>query len=86
MAKSQAEFQGADAEAVAERDDPIVNVRVLKKGDGKISTGNHSSRGGEELYEFKDEFQIVKSIADQLEERGYIEILEAVKKPAEKAA
>ena len=80
MAKSQAEFKGADAEAVAEKADPAVNVRVLKKGDGKISTGNHSSRGGEELYEFKDEFTAPKSIADELEERGFVEIIEAGKK------
>jgi len=80
MAKSQAEFLGADAAAVAAKDDPLVNVRVLKKGDGKVSTGNHSSRGGEELYEFKDEFQVLKSIADELEERGFVEILEAAKK------
>lgn len=80
MAKSQAEFQGVDAEAVAVKDDPIVNVRVLKKGDGKVSTGNHSNRGGEELYEYKDEFPIAKSIADQLEDRGFVEIIEAAKK------
>lgn len=80
MAKSQAEFRGADAGAVSVVADPIVNVRVLKKGDGKVSTGAHSNRGGEELYEYGDHFEIPKSIADQLEDRGYVEIVEAAKK------
>lgn len=80
MAKSQAEFKGADAEAVAVKADPIVNVRVLKKGDGKVSTGNHSNRGGEELYEYGDHFETPKSIADELEDRGFVEIVEPAKK------
>jgi len=83
VAKSQAEFRGANAGDVAIVDDPIVRVRVLEAGDGKISTGNHTNRGGEELYEYEDQFDCLKSIADGLRARHYVEI---VKKAAEKAA
>lgn len=81
MAKTRAEFQGAAPAEVAEADDPLVQVRVLKAGDGKISTGKHSPRGGDELYEFKEEFAVATSIAKDLEERHFVEILdEAAKK------
>lgn len=74
MAKSRAEFEGASAADVATPEDPVVICRVLKAGDGKISTGVHGNRGGEELYEFKEEFAVAKSIALALEARHYVEI------------
>lgn len=82
MAKTKAEFEGASAKDVAKQDDPKVWVRVLKAGDGKISTGNHSPRGGDELYERDERFETVKSIADALEERHYVEIVDGPEKKA----
>jgi hypothetical protein len=79
MAKTKAEFEGATAEAVAAEQDPIVTFRVGPKGDGKISTGEHHSRGGDVLYERGDEFQIAKSIALAHEELGHGEIVKEPK-------
>lgn len=61
-----------EAELVAE--EPVVAVRVTKKGDGKISTGKHVAMLGDELYEAGEEFSISRSIALELEDRGFVEI------------
>lgn len=82
MAKTKAEFEGASAEEIAGENDPKVWVRVLKAGDGKISTGKHSPRGGDELYERDERFETVKSIADALEDRHYAEIVDGPEKKA----
>ena len=54
-------------------DDPEVSVRVLKAGADKISTGTHVKDLGDELYAAGEVFDIAKSIADDLEARGYVE-------------
>jgi hypothetical protein len=74
MAKTAAEFAGVAAGDIAPPQDPLVGVRVLKKGDGKISTGRHDPRGGDELYERDETFTVASSIALELEELGYVEI------------
>lgn len=75
MAKTQAEYEKrASAEEIAAPEHPIVTVRVLKKGDGKISTGDHDKRGGEVVYEYGETFPIAQDIAQALEDRGYAEI------------
>lgn len=78
MAKTKAQFEGASAADVAAPNDPEVWVRVLKAGDGKISTGEHNPRGGDLLYERDERFKTVKSIADALEERHFVEIVDGV--------
>lgn len=83
MAKTKAEFEGATADDVASQDDPKVWVRVLKAGDGKISNGKHSPRGGDELYERDEKFETLKSIAVELEDRHFVEIIAAPKPPKE---
>lgn len=80
MAKTKAEFEGASAEDLAIANDPIVDCVVTKKGDGKISTGVHQAIGGDVLYEQDDTFSVAKSIADGLEDLGYVMIQKA--KPA----
>lgn len=52
----------------------IVEVRVLPKGDGKVSMGIHVAGIGEAHYERGERFNIAKPIAEALEERGYVEI------------
>lgn len=47
--------------------------RVLKNGDGKISKGVHDLNG-EHYFAKGDEFTTEKTIADNLEDRGFIEI------------
>ncbi len=52
----------------------MVDVRVLPKGDGMISNGEHDPEGGDLVYERGDVFSVEKSIAEALEERGFAEI------------
>lgn len=72
MAKTKAAFAGVTFDA-----DPasaMVWVRVLRRGDGKISTGEHDNRGGDILYEKDETFQIPRHVAEELEGRDYVEI------------
>lgn len=50
-----------------------VVCRVLKAGDAKISKGVHGLNG-EEYFAKGDEFATEKTIADNLEDRGFIEV------------
>jgi hypothetical protein len=65
----------------------IVTVRVTKRGHGKVSTGNHSNRHGEEYFAEGETFEISRRNAEELASdagdapRMYVEI---VKKPAAK--
>lgn len=57
MAKTRSQL---NTEAVH---DPIVRVRVTRRGHGKISTGVHDNVHGDFLYEKDEEFEIARSIA-----------------------
>lgn len=74
MAKTKAEFAGASAESIKAPENPDVSVRILKAGDGKVSTGKHDPRGGDELYEFGEIVSLPLDIAQGLEARHYVEI------------
>lgn len=74
MAKTKREVEGANADQIAPPIDPTVEVRVLKRGADKISTGTHDARGGDLLFEQGESFVVAKSIADVLEDLGYVEI------------
>lgn len=52
-----------------------VMVRVLKKGVGNISTGQHISGVGEVHFAKDDQFQCARETADVFEDRGWVEIL-----------
>lgn len=52
-----------------------VTVRVLKKGDGKISMGVHIAGIGEAHYEAGETFVVSLPIAEELEERGFVEVV-----------
>ena len=75
MAKTKAAFAGVTFDA--DPADELVRVRVLRRGDGKISTGQHDPQGGDYLYEAGDIFSIPRYIAEihATDERGYVEIL-----------
>ncbi len=49
-------------------------VRVTKVGDGQISTGEYLPGHGNLTYSKGDKFQHPRPLAEQLEERHYVEI------------
>ena len=73
-----AEKAARQAGKAPKTDDPsdIVKCRVMKLGDGKVSTGQHVSGVGEVHFERGEELTIARSIALGLEDRGYVEIVE----------
>jgi hypothetical protein len=52
----------------------IVECRVLKAGDGKVSMGIHVASIGDAFYEKGEKFSIERAIAVALEDRGLVEI------------
>jgi hypothetical protein len=57
---------------VAARFEPQVQCEVTKLGDGKISTGKHFGGFGDAYYEKGEKFPVAQSIADSLEDRGFV--------------
>lgn len=51
-----------------------VNLRVLKKGDGKISKGVHVAAQGDEKFAMGDVFECSREAADAYEDAGMGEI------------
>ena len=72
MAKTQADFQGETFNADPQSE--LVTVRVLRLGNGRISTGQHQPRGGDVLYEAGEVFTCPRHIADVHEANGLVEI------------
>ena len=60
--------------ALAPPEDPVVSVRVTKLGADRISTGKHYPDLGDEFYAQGEVFEVAKSTADILEDRGFVEI------------
>jgi hypothetical protein len=75
MATHQAKVENRVVIETAEDLAPV-KVKVTKRGDGKISTGVHNAAMGDELYEQGETFSIAKNIADELEDRGFVMILD----------
>lgn len=73
MAKTAKAFAAEEA-APAPEAEAMVNVRITKKGDGKVSTGKHIGGEGDELYEAGEIVSLPRSIAEQLEDAGHAEI------------
>lgn len=55
---------------------PLVTVKVTRKGHGKISTGVHDRTFGDELYADGERFAVAENIALELEDRGFVVIVE----------
>lgn len=77
--KRQVEGENIGPQVVEQQ--PLVSVRVLPKGDGQISTGEHDPAGGDLVYERGDVFEVALDIGQALEERGFAEIQEARRGP-----
>lgn len=75
-AKKRAARQAAKVE-VAQVEPEKVTVRVLKAGNEKISMGVHVAGIGEAHYEHGETFVVALPIAEELEERGYVEVIPA---------
>ena len=74
--RAKAARQAAKEQAQAQAP-KIVRCRVLKAGDGKISTGQHVAGVGEVHFERGEEFDCAERTALLLEDRGYVEIEDA---------
>ena len=75
-AKKRAARQAAKIEVVQVEPDQVT-VRVLKKGNEKVSMGIHVTGIGEAHYEHGETFLVSLPIAEALEERGFVEIVPA---------
>ena len=75
MAKTKAAFSGQTFDADPQSE--LVRVRVTKRGDGRISTGEHDNRGGDILFEAGERFEVARHIAEVHEEHGFVEIEDA---------
>jgi hypothetical protein len=81
--KNRAARQAAVVQATPENI-PVVQVRVLPIGDGKISMGVHVPGVGEAHYERGEQFSLIETVAIALEDRGFVEILPPEPEPAPK--
>jgi hypothetical protein len=72
-ARRQADPEGYQRREAEKRD--IVQCRVLKRGDGRISRGRHYDGIGEDHYELGETFPAERVNAVQLEDKGYVEIM-----------
>jgi hypothetical protein len=73
-AERQAKAQLVEPIGARKFDPTPVTCRVLPKGDGRVSRGEHIPAVGEDHYERGERFSLAKSIALELEERGFVEI------------
>lgn len=54
--------------------EPLVIARVTKKGHGQVSMGEHINGLGDLTYDHGEMAEFPQSIAQELEERGFVEI------------
>jgi hypothetical protein len=90
MAKSRAEVDGRNV-ILTEDENPVMHLKVRKKGAGKISTGVHDPKGGDFLYEEGETLSVRRDVAQPLLDLDYVDEIsaadmEAAAKAAEKAA
>lgn len=74
--KTKRQVEGENIGPQDTEQQPVVTVRVLRKGDGMISTGEHDPAGGDLVYERDDTFKVARDVAESLDERGLAEIVE----------
>lgn len=55
----------------------LVKCVVREEGHGKISTGVHHARDGEEFYAEGETFEVAESIAKDLKKKYYVDIVKA---------
>lgn len=75
-----------DVEAAEKAKEETVTVRVTKRGHGQISTGGFDGTHGAEFFAEGEEFQVARSIAEELaDEDGERRFVTIVTTPAAKA-
>jgi hypothetical protein len=79
MAKTKAEVDGRNV-VLTEEQNPLVTLRVRRKGASRISTGEHDPRGGDLLYDEGEEFTVARDVAEALIERDYVDEVKPVRK------
>jgi hypothetical protein len=82
MAKTRAEVEGR-AVVLAEAENPIVHLKVRKKGDGKISTGEHHPKGGDVLFEEGETLSVRRDVAQALIDLDYVDEIADPNAPVE---
>lgn len=86
MAKTRAEVDGRNV-VLTEEENPVVHLKVRKKGAGKISTGVHDPKGGDLLYDEGEVFTVRRDVAQAILSLDYVdEITAAEKEAADKKA
>lgn len=78
MAKTKAEVDGRTV-VLTDDENPIVHLKVRKKGAGKISTGQHDPRGGDFLHDEGETFSVRRDVAGPLLDRDYVDEIPAPK-------
>lgn len=59
--------------------DVMVRCKVREEGHGKISTGTHDPRAGEEFFAEGEEFEVAEPQAKQLKAKYYVDFVKAAK-------
>lgn len=84
-AEEEALRKRAARQAAAILDSPVAPTmavcRVLPLGDGKISMGQHAAGIGEVHFIKGESLTVEISIANALEERGFVEITDTIEPP-----
>lgn len=78
MAKTKAEVEKRIF-VLSDEENPMVTLKVRKKGAGKISTGQHDDFGGDYVYDEGEVFTVRKDVADALIELDYVDQVRARK-------
>ena len=73
-AKKVAALRAAKVTSADPIAEPKVKVRVTKKGHGQVSMGEHVGGLGDLTYDHNEEPELPLSMAEELEERGFVEI------------
>lgn len=85
IAREQELRKRAARQAAAKLKEPEVVVlaecRVLPKGDGKVSMGEHVAGIGEVYFERGEMFTTRRERAQELEDDGYVEITKVIEPP-----
>lgn len=72
MAKTKAEVEGRNV-VLTEDENPMMHLKVRKKGAGKISTGAHDPRGGDFVYDEGETFSVRRDVATALLDLDYVD-------------
>lgn len=72
MAKTKAEVEGRNV-VLTEDENPMMHLKVRKKGAGKISTGVHDPKGGDLLYDEGETFSVRRDVASPLLDLDYVD-------------